>query len=163
VVSGFEMRVGDAEREAVAAELREHFASGRLTQDELNERLDQAFAAKTRGDLHALMTDLPSAQAWWAADAAPSGPPFGGSGHGYGHGHHHGWQREGRRTAGTLVASSVMLWALLALGLLAIFGIGGGLPFGLGLIIAAFALLRRIIIGIFRRRRGGSRGPRRRR
>jgi hypothetical protein len=40
VVSGFEMRVGDADREAAAAELREHFASGRLTQDELNERLD---------------------------------------------------------------------------------------------------------------------------
>jgi hypothetical protein len=159
VVSGFEIRVGDAEREAVAAELREHFASGRLTQDELNERLDQAFAAKTRGDLHALTTDLPSAQAWWAADAAPPGA-------GHGHGHHHGWQREGRPTAGTLVASSVMLWALLALlalGLLGIFGIGGGLPFGFALIIAAFALLRRIIIGIFRRRRGGSRGPRRRR
>jgi hypothetical protein len=159
VVSGFEIRVGDAEREAVAAELREHFASGRLTQDELNERLDQVFAAKTRGDLHALTTDLPSAQAWWAADAAPSG-----AGHGYGH--DRGWQREGRRTAGTLVASSVMLWALLALGLLGllgIFGIGGGLPFGIALIIAAFTLLRRIIIGIFRRRRGGSRGPRRRR
>ncbi|MGH3170790.1 MAG: DUF1707 domain-containing protein, partial [Trebonia sp.] len=29
------MRVSDAEREAAAAELREHFASGRLTQDEM--------------------------------------------------------------------------------------------------------------------------------
>jgi hypothetical protein len=53
------MRVGDAERDAAANELREHFASGRLTQDELNERLDQTFAAKTRGDLSALFTDLP--------------------------------------------------------------------------------------------------------
>lgn len=55
------MRVGDAEREAAAAEVREHFASGRLTQEELNERLDQTFAAKTRGDLDAVFTDLPSA------------------------------------------------------------------------------------------------------
>jgi hypothetical protein len=180
VVSGFEMRVGDAEREAAAAELREHFASGRLTQDELNERLDQAFAAKTRGDLNALMTDLPSsAGGWAAASGAPSGGPgsggpgFGGSGArwigpgaGYGErqgGDGYGWQRCGRRTAGTLVASFVMLWALLAVGLLAIFGIGGGRPFGIVLILAAFALLRRLIVGVFRRRRGGSRGPRRRR
>src|SRR6202522_3792169 len=61
VASGYDMRVGDAERDAAANELREHFASGRLTQDELNERLDQTFAAKTRGDLSALFTDLPSA------------------------------------------------------------------------------------------------------
>jgi hypothetical protein len=62
MASGYEMRVGDAEREATAAELREHYASGRLTLDELNERLDKAFAAKTRGDLDALMRDLPSAR-----------------------------------------------------------------------------------------------------
>ena len=178
MVSGFEMRVGDAERETAAAELREHFASGRLTQDELNERLDRAFAAKTRGDLHALMIDLPSSAAGWAAGAAASSAPSGGSGFGgsgarwigpgagYGGrpgGAGYGWQRYGRRTAGTLVASFVMLWALLAVGLLGIFGIGGGRPFGIVLILAAFALLRRLIVGIFRRRRGGPRGPRRRR
>src|ERR1700677_1538625 len=61
MASGFEMRVGHEEREAVAAELREHYATGRLTLDELNERLDKAFAAKTKGDLNAIMTDLPSA------------------------------------------------------------------------------------------------------
>jgi Domain of unknown function (DUF1707) len=185
VVSGFEMRVGDAEREAAAAELREHFASGRLNQDELNERLDRAFAAKTRGDLHALMIDLPTSGAGWAAGAAAASAPFGGSGFGasgarwigpgagYGRqggadagggaGAGYGWQRSGRRAAGTFVASFVMLWALLAVGLLAIFGIGAGRPFGIVLIFAAFALLRRLIVGIFRRRRGGSRGPRRRR
>ena len=181
MVSGFEMRVGDAERETAAAELREHFASGRLTQDELNERLDRAFAAKTRGDLHALMIDLPSSAAGWAAGAGASSAPFGGSGFGgpgfggsgarwigpgagYGErsdaGTGYGWQRCGRRTAGTLVASILMLWALLALGILGIFGIGGGRPFGIVLILAAFALLRRLIVGIFRRRRGGWRGPR---
>src|ERR1700742_1102578 len=60
MAAGPEMRVGHAEREAVAAELREHYASGRITLEELNERLDKAFAAKTRSDLNALMTDLPS-------------------------------------------------------------------------------------------------------
>src|SRR3984957_477990 len=66
------MRVGDAERDAAANDLREHFASGRLTQDELNERLDQTFAAKTRADLSALFTDLPSSS--WQ-DAPPVGVP----------------------------------------------------------------------------------------
>ena len=55
------MRVSDAEREAAAAELREHFASGRLDQEELEMRLSAVFAARTRGDLSALFTDLPSA------------------------------------------------------------------------------------------------------
>ena len=75
------MRVGDAEREAAAAEVREHFASGRLTQDELNQRLDQTFAAKTRGDLNAVFTDLPHAT-WRDATAGgardTAGDPYGG-------------------------------------------------------------------------------------
>jgi hypothetical protein len=111
------------------------------------------------------MLDLPSAQPGWAADAAPSGAPFGGAGArrigpGAGYGRRRG---AARRTVGTLVASFVMMWALLALGIIAVFGLGGGRPFGIVLIIAAFALLRRLIVGIFRRRRGGPRGPRRRR
>jgi len=53
------LRIGDAEREAVAAELREHFAHGRLTLEEFNERLDAAFAAKTQGDLARITRDLP--------------------------------------------------------------------------------------------------------
>ncbi len=53
------LRIGDAERDAVAAELREHYAHGRLTLEELNERLDAAFAAKTQRDLNRLISDLP--------------------------------------------------------------------------------------------------------
>src|ERR1700736_3780440 len=74
------MRVGDAERDAAANELREHFASGRLTRDELNERLDQTFAAKTRGGLSGLFTDLPSATSWQdgsaGGDRSMTGDPF---------------------------------------------------------------------------------------
>jgi hypothetical protein len=53
------MRASDADRDRVAALLQEHHAAGRLTTDEVRERLDRALEAKTLGDLDALMTDLP--------------------------------------------------------------------------------------------------------
>jgi len=53
------MRVSDADREALTARLRDHYAEGRLTQDELDERVSAALSAKTFGDLRALTTDLP--------------------------------------------------------------------------------------------------------
>ena len=53
------MRASDADREAVAAKLRDHYAEGRLDQDELDERVSAALTAKTVGDLRRLMTDLP--------------------------------------------------------------------------------------------------------
>ena len=61
MATGFNVRIGDADREAVAAQLREHYADGRLTLEELNERLDLAFAAKTKADLNPVMRDLPQA------------------------------------------------------------------------------------------------------
>ena len=53
------VRIGTAEREAAASALSEHFAAGRLDQDELEERLDRAYAAKTAADLEPLFQDLP--------------------------------------------------------------------------------------------------------
>ncbi len=53
------LRIGDAERDAVAADLGEHFAAGRLTIEELHERLAATFAAKTHGQLTQLVADLP--------------------------------------------------------------------------------------------------------
>ena len=53
------VRIGTAEREAAASALSEHFAAGRLDQDELEERLDRAYAAKTGADLEPLFQDLP--------------------------------------------------------------------------------------------------------
>jgi len=53
------LRIGDRERDAVAAELQEHYARGRLTLEEFNQRLDAVFAAKTQGDLSRLTADLP--------------------------------------------------------------------------------------------------------
>ena len=182
------MRVGDAEREAAAAEVREHFASGRLTQDELNQRLDQTFAAKTRADLNAVFTDLPSgtwrdATAGGARDTA--GDAYGGRtpigrpgqqwndwGTGYdgrsddgtngsfGNG---GPGSRARQLVGFGVTSVMLFGAFLLFGIVGIFGIGSGRPFAVVLLFAALAMLRRLLFLILGRRRGGGRGPRRRR
>src|SRR5215471_13402185 len=53
------IRASDADRERTATLLREHHAQGRLSPEEFNDRLDQVFAAKTIGDLDALLADLP--------------------------------------------------------------------------------------------------------
>ena len=188
MAAGYEMRVSDAEREAAAAELREHFASGRLTQDELDERLTAVFAAKTRADLNAPFTDLPSSGHGWASASAQGSGSFGpgrGAGPGAGPGAQgwgswtgqggadagadwqargNAWRASAGRNVGRLVFSTVMLSALFLVGILGVFGIGTGRPFGIVLILAAFALLRRLLFIVFgrrRARRGG--GPRRRR
>src|SRR5262249_35742461 len=46
-----DLLVSDADRERVAAQLREHYEAGRLTLDEFQERLDEAHAARTGADL----------------------------------------------------------------------------------------------------------------
>jgi Domain of unknown function (DUF1707) len=53
------LRIGDAERDAAAADLGEHYTAGRLNLDELKERLDAVFTAKTLGQLTRIMADLP--------------------------------------------------------------------------------------------------------
>src|SRR3954471_15877781 len=53
------VRAGDADRERTATLLRDHCADGRLTAEELEERLETAYAAKTLGELDALLADLP--------------------------------------------------------------------------------------------------------
>ncbi len=55
----YDLRIGDAERDAAMAQLREHFVAGRLTFDELTERLDLALAARTQRQIDSLMADLP--------------------------------------------------------------------------------------------------------
>ncbi len=55
------------------------------------------------------------------------------------------------------------VWVLFAVGLLGVFGIGAGRPLGIVFLIAAVALLRRVIFSIFGRRRMGGCGRRGRR
>src|SRR5215475_10398046 len=67
------VRIGDAEREKVATSLREHYARGRLTLEEFQQRLDAAFAAKTDTDLAKISADLPHTDPY-AAPWPPSRP-----------------------------------------------------------------------------------------
>lgn len=53
------IRVCDADRDRVTGQLRDHFAAGRITPGELDERLSAALTAKTFGDLRRIMADLP--------------------------------------------------------------------------------------------------------
>lgn len=53
------LRIGDDEREAAVRHLGEHYATGRLTADEHEERTELAWSAKTRADLTPLFRDLP--------------------------------------------------------------------------------------------------------
>jgi Domain of unknown function (DUF1707) len=55
-----DVRASDEDRERAAAEIREHFAQGRLSSTELSERLDRAYGAQTVGELQALRADLPA-------------------------------------------------------------------------------------------------------
>ena len=165
MATGYNLRVGDADREAAATQLREHYADGRLTLEELNERLDQTFAAKTKADLNTVVRDLPQA-------AAP------GSG-GYGQtGWQPGWQGpmatrptdyrrdqgagQGSRRPFTVFAPLMgLVWVFVILGAVSLFGLGGGeRPLAIVLFIAALALFRRLF-GFGRRRgMGGRRGRR---
>jgi DNA-binding transcriptional ArsR family regulator len=54
-----DVRIGDADRDAAAAALGEHFAQGRLTLDELDARLDAIFTATTHRELSRATCDLP--------------------------------------------------------------------------------------------------------
>ena len=55
-----ELRASDADREQLAEELRAHAVAGRIDTDELEERLQSAYAARTLGELDELRRDLPA-------------------------------------------------------------------------------------------------------
>ncbi|MFC7624699.1 DUF1707 domain-containing protein [Microlunatus sp. GCM10028923] len=57
--AGLTKRVGDRERSDVCDELAAHFAAGRLTGEELDDRLARAMRAQTVVDLIELVSDLP--------------------------------------------------------------------------------------------------------
>jgi len=92
------LRIGDAERDEVAAALREHYAAGRLTSEEFDERLEACLAARTAGDLQTLTLDLPR------LGRAPAPRPRRG-----------GWVAAWRHWA----AVSMIVWAIWAVSVLA--------------------------------------------
>jgi len=54
------MRAASADRERAVDVLKAGFAEGRLTQDEYNDRMGRAYAARTYGELATLTADLPA-------------------------------------------------------------------------------------------------------
>lgn len=64
------LRASDEDRLEVSERLRDATASGRITLAELDDRLERAWAAKTRGELTPLTADLPS------ESVAEPGPPL---------------------------------------------------------------------------------------
>jgi hypothetical protein len=69
------LRASDADREQFVEALRRHHAEGRLTVEELTERTEQAYSARTLGDLDALGGDLPPLQRPAGAPAPHPQPP----------------------------------------------------------------------------------------
>lgn len=65
-----DLRASDEQRDRAAAEIREHFAAGRLSDDELNDRVQAAYDARTQGELETLMADLPKLPATRAQQKA---------------------------------------------------------------------------------------------
>ncbi len=147
------LRVGDAEREAVAAELREHYAQGRLSLEDFNERLDAAYAARTRGDLDKLISDLPHAEP--AGTPLPAPPP--GSLRHHGHGSHFAPPSDGfgngRSRRARFGRFTTLLAALASLLIVFMAHLSFPWPGRLGLLVAIFALLRALLKRIF----GGAR------
>ena len=174
MATGSNIRVGDADRDATATQLREHYAAGRLTLDELNERLEQIFAARTRADLNAVMRDLPSLDGAWARAGRPAadsslGAPLLRNDQGQrdqgqrdqgqwdqGQRDQGQWDQGGRRhrysALGMLVPVVLAIWALLLLGGAFAFGFGGGRPLAVVLLLAVLGMIRRMFGG--RRRYG---------
>ena len=70
------MRAATADRERAVDVLKAGFAEGRLTQEEYNNRMGRAYAARTYGELAALTSDLPAGPLpVWPVAAYP--PPTG--------------------------------------------------------------------------------------
>ncbi|MBO0828586.1 MAG: DUF1707 domain-containing protein [Streptosporangiales bacterium] len=55
-----QLRASDADRERIANELRDHYADGRLTMEEFDERIESVYKAKTYGELAPVTADLPA-------------------------------------------------------------------------------------------------------
>ncbi|MQY03363.1 DUF1707 SHOCT-like domain-containing protein [Actinomadura macrotermitis] len=68
-----DMRASDRDRDELLVLLHDAYAEGRLTDGELDERIDRTLEARTHGELAAISADLPAA----ARPAGPAGPPPG--------------------------------------------------------------------------------------
>jgi hypothetical protein len=59
VAGADDLRVSDEQRDRAAQDIREHYAAGRLTDDELSDRVQAVYTARTEQALKKLLSDLP--------------------------------------------------------------------------------------------------------
>lgn len=71
-----DLRVSQAERDEVTAELARHYAAGRLAVDEYEERVAAALQARIGRDFEPLLADLPEDRGVAPRSAAPAGPAW---------------------------------------------------------------------------------------
>jgi hypothetical protein len=108
---GPELRIGDSEREAAVGALGDHYAAGRLSKQDFDERADAAWAARTRSALWPLFADLPHpAGSQPVPPPAPPVPPHPSWGDGRQHFHH------GRRAGFPILPLLVVVAVLVVLG-----------------------------------------------
>ena len=69
------VRIGDAERDQAVSSLGDHFAAGRITREEFDERSDAAMQARVGTDLEPLFADLPQPAAALAHRSGPGREP----------------------------------------------------------------------------------------
>jgi hypothetical protein len=74
-----ELRISDADRDRAGEVLREAHAQGRITVDELDERLTSVYSAKTESDLVPVTRDLPAVPGPGSAAVAPARGRIGGT------------------------------------------------------------------------------------
>lgn len=156
------LRIGDTEREAVAAELREHYAHGRLTLEEFNQRIDAVFAAKTQADLTRITRDLPHVRSGGAplpsartrrGPLMTSAPAASGAVAGWMGSDWAGRDRSRHQRKRGIGAFATLLAALAAWLLVydvILVGLRWPLPGRLGLLVAIFTLMRGVLRRIIR-------------
>lgn len=147
MATGPDLRIGDSDREAAAALLREHYAQGRLTFEEFTQRLDATFAAITQSQLGRITMDLPHVGLPAAAR------PLASTGPGRERSRQHRSAPRGARLLPVMLAVLAAWLVLVDLHLRFFFW-----PGKLVILLAVFAALRGAMRWLFRAGRGGSGG-----
>jgi hypothetical protein len=106
--------IGDAERDQLAAALREHYAAGRLDLEELRRRVAIVLAARYLDEARAALAELPAV----AADGVSPVPAPAGSrpdwprrrGHAHADSPRPGWERTGERFRDPASGQVMRVW-----------------------------------------------------
>ena len=135
------MRAADADRDRVVEVLNTAYSEGRLSKDEYDGRLENAFSARTYADLDQIVTDLPAAQATTVTPVAKiNGLAIASLTCGLaqfvfgplaiipaivlGHVARHQIKRTGEQGAGLALAGLILGWATVILGIVLIIVVG---------------------------------------